>query len=100
VSPKLGDAFSRLLARRKLDLLSLYRESARHEDVFQVAERLVDWDQKLVLWRTLHLKLVERIIGGDVIGTQGTPVEVLGRRIDVRAFPELWTVRNQITGAT
>ncbi|GEM_PF-4930896 len=36
------------------------------------------------MWRTLHLKLVERVIGGGVIGTQGTPVEVLGRRLDVR----------------
>ena len=41
--------------------------------------------------------MVERVIGGKVIGTQGTPVEVLGRRLDVRYFPELWEVRNQLT---
>ena len=98
VSPRLGDAFTRLLARRKLDLVRLYRESAAHEDVFQAAERLIDWDQKLILWRTLHLKLVERIIGGHVIGTQCTPVEVLGRRIDVRCYQDLWDVRNTLTG--
>jgi tryptophan 2,3-dioxygenase len=98
VSPKLGGAFSRLRSRRGLDLVTLYRESASHEDAFQTAERLVDWDQKLILWRTLHLKIVERIIGGQVIGTQGTPVEVLGRRLDVRYFPELWDVRNTLTG--
>ena len=28
---------------------------------------------------------------------QGTPVEVLGKRIDVRFFPELWLVRDEIT---
>lgn len=100
VSPKLGEAFARLLGRRRLDLLTLYREGAAHEDVFQTAERMLDWDQKLILWRTLHLKLVERIIGGHVIGTQGTPVEVLGRRLDVRAFPELWDVRNTLTNQT
>jgi len=98
VSPRLGDAFRRLLARRGLDLVRLYRDSAAHEDVFQAAERLLDWDQKLILWRTLHLKLVERIIGGHVTGTQGTPVEVLGRRVEVRCFPELWEVRNTLTG--
>jgi tryptophan 2,3-dioxygenase len=49
------------------------------------------------MWRYQHLKTVERIIGGHVIGTQGTPVEVLGRRIDLRFFPELWTVRDEIT---
>lgn len=99
VSPRLGEAFSRLLARRGLDLFRLYRESHGHEDVFQVAERMLDWDERLLLWRTLHLKLVERIIGGHVIGTQGTPVEVLGRRVDLRYFPELWNVRNALTEA-
>jgi tryptophan 2,3-dioxygenase len=97
LSPALGAAFERLLARRGLSLSSLYRDTHAHEDVYQAAERLLDWDMRLVLWRTLHLKLVERIIGGHVIGTQGTPVEVLGRRLDVRYFQDLWDVRNAIT---
>jgi len=96
-SPKLGEAFDRLLARRGLALPDLYKNSRAHEDVFQIAERLLDWDHRLILWRELHLKLVERIIGGHVIGTQGTPVEVLGRRIDVRYFEPLWNVRNALT---
>jgi tryptophan 2,3-dioxygenase len=97
ISPRLGDAFARSLARRGLDLARLYRDSHAHEDIFQLAERLVDWDERLVLWRTIHLKLVERVIGGHVIGTQGTPVEVLGRRLDVRYFQDLWDVRNTLT---
>jgi len=97
VSPLLADAFGRLLGRRGLNLAQLYRDSAAHEDVFQTAERLLDWDERLILWRTTHLKLVERIIGGHVIGTQGTPVEVLGRRLDVRFFQDLWDVRNELT---
>ena len=99
VSPLLGAAFTGLLGRRGLDLLRLYRDTrvAEHEDVFQLAERLVDWDQRLILWRGLHLKLVERVIGGHVIGTQGTPVEVLGRRVDVRYFEDLWAIRNTLT---
>jgi tryptophan 2,3-dioxygenase len=99
VSPRLGEAFSRLLTRREVDLPSLYQNSRMHDDVYQVAERLVDWDQRLIMWRTLHLKLVERVIGGHVIGTQGTPVEVLSRRTDVRYFPDLWDVRNALTDA-
>jgi tryptophan 2,3-dioxygenase len=97
LSPKLGEAFDRLLVRRRVSLADLYKKSYDHEDLFQTAERLLDWDQRLVLWRDLHLKLVERIIGGQVIGTQGTPVEVLGRRIDVRYFEPLWNVRNALT---
>ncbi len=97
LSPPLGQAFDRLLARRNLDLGRLYRESQTHEDIFQVAERMLDWDQRLMHWRAIHLRLVERVIGGHVIGTQGTPVEVLGRRIDVRYFQALWDVRNALT---
>jgi tryptophan 2,3-dioxygenase len=97
VSPLAGDAFAAALARRGIDLYSLYRESAAHEDLYQLAEALITWDERNIMWRYQHLKTVERIIGGHVIGTQGTPVEVLGRRIDVRFFPELWTVRDEIT---
>jgi tryptophan 2,3-dioxygenase len=97
LSPHLGAAFDRLIDRRSLTLTRLYQDSHAYEDVFQLAERMLDWDQRLVLWRTVHLKLVERIIGGQVIGTQGTPVEVLGRRLDVRYFQALWDIRNQLT---
>ena len=67
------------------------------EDLYQLAEQMMTWDERVILWRFHHLKVVERIIGGNVIGTQGTPVEVLGKRIDVRFFPDLWTVRDEIT---
>jgi tryptophan 2,3-dioxygenase len=96
-SPPLGDAFVRLRARRRVSLLEVYEHAAEVEDLYQVAEQLVSWDERVILWRFHHLKIVERIIGGHVIGTQGTPVEVLGKRIDVRFFPELWTIRDEIT---
>jgi tryptophan 2,3-dioxygenase len=38
-----------------------------------------------------------RIIGDQVVGTQGTPVEVLGRLIHKSLYPELWEVRNELT---
>jgi tryptophan 2,3-dioxygenase len=96
-SPPLGDAFVRLRARRRVSLLEVYEHAAEVEDLYQVAEQLVSWDERVILWRFHHLKIVERIIGGHVIGTQGTPIEVLGKRIDVRFFPELWTIRDEIT---
>ena len=37
------------------------------------------------------------MIGDSVVGTQGTPVEVLGRLIHHVFFPELWRVRNELT---
>jgi tryptophan 2,3-dioxygenase len=97
VSPVLGDGFDALLGRRGVSLVDVYRGGYAHEDLYQLAEQLITWDERNVLWRTLHLKVVERIIGGHVIGTQGTPVEVLGKRLDVRFFPQLWAVRDEIT---
>ena len=95
--PKLNQVFLNVMGRRRVDVAMLHRESSANEDLFQLAERLIDIDSRIMLWRTLHLRMVERVIGGKVIGTQGTPVEVLGRRLDVRYFPELWDVRNQLT---
>jgi tryptophan 2,3-dioxygenase len=97
VSPPLGEAFASLLKRRGLDLYELYRASAAHEELYQLAEALITWDERNIMWRRQHLKTVERIIGGHVIGTQGTPVESLGRRIDAQFFPALWVVRDEIT---
>ena len=37
------------------------------------------------------------MIGDSVVGTQGTPVEVLGRLVQKIEFPELWDVRNELT---
>jgi tryptophan 2,3-dioxygenase len=96
-SPLLDEAFEGLLARRGVTLLDVYRRGYEQEDLYQLAEQMLTWDERVILWRFHHLKVVERIIGGNVIGTQGTPVEVLGRRIDVRFFPRLWTVRDEIT---
>lgn len=97
LSPALGQGFDALLARRRLAVGDIYRNDAAQEDLYQLAEQLLTWDERNILWRVHHLKVVERIIGGHVIGTQGTPVEVLGKRLDVRFFPELWAVRDQIT---
>ena len=41
----------------------------------------------MTLWCIRHFKVVERIIGGEVIGTQGTPVELLGKLIHNRMYP-------------
>lgn len=96
-TPPLGEHFHALLERRGLTLLAVYGRGADVEDLYQLAEQMITWDERVILWRFHHLKVVERIIGGNVIGTQGTPVEVLGKRIDVRFFPDLWTVRDEIT---
>ncbi len=100
VGPRLGNAFHEQLQRAGLTADDLYR---RHEEFFglhDVAERLVDFDERMQLFRFHHLKLAERIIGGRVVGTMGTPVEVLQQRMEHWLYKDLWDVRNKITAAT
>ncbi len=97
VSPPLWDAFVAALDRRDLDVISVYRGGAEHEDLYQLAEALVGWDEAITVWRIRHYKTVARIIGDRVVGTQGTPVEVLGRLIHKNLYDELWEARNELT---
>jgi tryptophan 2,3-dioxygenase len=96
-TPALGQAFSRLLRDRGLGVVELYVQGREHEDLYQLAELLIEWDERLTLWRMRHYKVVSRIIGDEVVGTQGTPVELLGGLIKQRFFPELWDARNRLT---
>jgi tryptophan 2,3-dioxygenase len=97
IGPRLGEVFHAQLRKAKLGVGDLYR---RHDEFFglhDVAERLLDFDERIHLFRFHHLKLAQRIIGGGVIGTMGTPVEVLHQRMEHLFYKELWDVRNQIT---
>jgi tryptophan 2,3-dioxygenase len=97
VSPQLGQAFWKAREAAGLSLLEVYTRAREHEDVYQLAEALIEWDERVTLWRIRHYKVVARIIGDKVVGTQGTPVEVLGRLIHKSFYPELWEVRNELT---
>ena len=97
VSPMLGQAFHRLREEAGLSVVELYVRGREHESLYQLAEALVEWDERITIWRVRHYKVVARIIGDSVVGTQGTPVEVLGRLIHHSFFPELWRARNELT---
>jgi tryptophan 2,3-dioxygenase len=97
IGPRLGEAFHAQLRNAGLSVDDLYR---RHNEFFglhDVAECLLDFDERVHLFRFHHLKLAQRIIGGGVIGTMGTPVEVLHQRMEHLFYKDLWDVRNQIT---
>ena len=96
-APALVQELHTMLREQGLDLVSLYVEGREHEELYQLAEALVELDERATMWRTRHYKVVARIIGDKVIGTQGTPVEVLGRLVDKSLYPELWEVRNRLT---
>ncbi|HTX01524.1 MAG TPA: tryptophan 2,3-dioxygenase family protein [Acidimicrobiales bacterium] len=95
--PPLEKAFDRRLELSGTDLVGLYADATSHEQLYQLAEELVSFDARLQLWRVRHYRVVARIVGDHVVGTQGTPVEVLGRLVHAVAFPKLWEVRNALT---
>jgi tryptophan 2,3-dioxygenase len=97
VTPPLGQAFSALLREHGLSLVELYQRGPEQEQLYQLAELLIGWDERITFWRMRHYLVVARVIGDEVVGTQGTPVELLGSLIKQRFFPELWQVRNRLT---
>jgi tryptophan 2,3-dioxygenase len=97
VTPPLGQQFTRLLRERGLSVVELYRHGREQEDLYQLAELLTSWDERIAFWRMRHYLVVARVIGDEVVGTQGTPVELLGGLIKQRFFPELWQARNRLT---
>jgi tryptophan 2,3-dioxygenase len=97
VVPTLGQAFSAQVRKAGLTLEELYVQGREHEELYQLAEVLTELDERLMLWRVRHYKVVARIIGDEVVGTQGTPVELLGGLIKQTFFPELWAIRNRLT---
>src|SRR5678815_1560317 len=118
-TPSLYDEFLRLLARRGLPVpahcierdwtqpytrdpelipvfKTIYEDSERWWDAYEMAEKLVDVEESFQLWRFRHMKTVERIIGHKA-GTGGSSgVGYLRRAVDHTFFPELIDVRTYI----
>ncbi len=76
--------------------LEVYRDTARHWDLYELAEELVDLEDAFRQWRFRHVTTVERVIGFKR-GTGGTSgVGYLRKMLDVRLFPELWDLRTAL----
>jgi len=121
-TPSLYDEFQRYLSRRGLpvprallerdvsqpyeqneELIGvfqvIYENPQKYWDSYEMCEKLVDVDESFTLWRTRHMKTVERIIGykRGTGGSSGVPF--LRKLIELNFFPELWAVRTRIREA-
>ncbi|MFO7571376.1 MAG: tryptophan 2,3-dioxygenase family protein [Gaiellaceae bacterium] len=97
VFPRLGQAFHEARRTAGLSVADVYVRGREHEELYQLCEALLELDERAQLWRMRHYQVVARSIGDKVVGTQGTPVELLGRLVTKTSFPELWEVRNELT---
>ncbi len=105
-SPSLYDRVKSLLRRRGFAVdshkelietyLQIYRNEAQHYDLYLLLEDLIEFDERFVLWRGRHVRMVERMIGQRP-GTGGSPgAAYLANTLQYRFFPELWEVRTYL----
>ncbi len=119
LEPSLYDETLRLLARRGLEVPAsvlerdlglphgedaavvavwrqIYEKPEEHWGLYELAEKLVDFEDYFRRWRFNHVTTVERVIGFKR-GTGGTGgVPYLKRMLEVELFPDLWRVRTDL----
>jgi len=104
--PSLWDAYVDLLASRGLavgdakeilaSLVTVARDRSRYDDLWELAEALLTYDELAGLWRARHVQMVERQIGtkSGTGGSTGAPY--LQRRVPLRYYPLLWELRDSL----
>jgi tryptophan 2,3-dioxygenase len=113
-APSLGDAFFAWLRRRGLDapaddvssdakerrvqaIVEILTHFETRNEEFQLAEALLEHDEWFSLWRSHHIKMVERMVGTKR-GTGGSEgVGYLRTTLDKKFFPELWEARTYLS---
>ena len=76
-----------------LEILTHFEE--RYEE-FQLAEALMEHDEFFSLWRSHHIKMVERMVGAKR-GTGGSEgIGYLQTTLEKKFFPELWEARTHL----
>ena len=74
----------------------VYKNTKKYWLLYELAEKLVDFEDYFRRWRFNHVTTVERVIGFKR-GTGGTVgVNYLKKMLEVELFPELWSVRTLI----
>ncbi len=104
VEPTLWDAFLVVLNHAGLDtdgeeavrasLLTVARDRATYDEIWELSERLMDHDEMAARWRARHVMMVERQIGtkSGTGGSTGAPY--LRSRLGLHYFPQLWELRS------
>jgi tryptophan 2,3-dioxygenase len=79
--------------KRKTAVLEILTHFEERYEEFQLAEALIEHDEYFSLWRSHHIKMVERMVGSKR-GTGGSEgVGYLRTTLEKRFFPEIWEAR-------
>jgi tryptophan 2,3-dioxygenase len=107
--PTLYDALKGHLARQGFAVDShdalvqtfrtIYENDEAHYALYLLLEDLIEFDERVRIWRGRHVLMVERMIGMKP-GTGGSlGVAYLQKTLQRQFFPELWEVRTVLGGA-
>jgi tryptophan 2,3-dioxygenase len=98
VERNLADAHQDAGARRGVvEWAEFYADPLRDKVLYQLTSALVDYDDAWRRWRSEHVALVLRMLGGAALGTAGSDSSYLTRRLYCRFFPYLWEARSDFT---
>jgi len=81
----------------KKTLEQVYDIEYDHDDTYMIAEALAEFDEQFQKFRNAHMQLIYRSIGVAANSLKGRPVEILQSGLKHKFFPELWTVRAEMT---
>lgn len=86
----------RRYGKRTQAVLEVLTHFEQRPEEFQLAEALLEHDEYFSLWRSHHIKMVERMVGSKR-GTGGSDgVGYLRTTLDKKFFPELWEARTYL----
>ena len=81
--------------RASLLYLATYTDQPSLTSERQLVDAVLELESLLVLWRTRHARMAEKMIGRR-LGTGGASVDYLERSLTLRVFPDLWEARTQV----
>ncbi|MGZ8843969.1 MAG: tryptophan 2,3-dioxygenase [Pyrinomonadaceae bacterium] len=83
--------------KRQRAMVEVLTHSEQLNKEYQLAEALLEHDEYFSLWRSHHIKMVERMVGAKR-GTGGSEgVGYLKTTLDKKFFPELWEARTYLS---
>lgn len=84
--------------KRQRAMVEVLTHTEQLNKEYQLAEALLEHDEYFSLWRSHHIKMVERMVGAKR-GTGGSAgVGYLQTTLNKKFFPELWEARTYLGG--
>src|ERR1700733_5089277 len=90
---------SAYLKNRGLTVEAVYDSKYTHDDVYALAESMMELDELFQKFRLNHILLIHRSVGMGAASLKGRSVDLLEIGAKQRFFPQLWEIRGHMTDA-